>query len=146
MAAKQIELAQSIQAALAKRFATVSGGFDSSGNPTIQVGAGTIGSQSAFLRVKAVDPIGTDSLGLTQRSFGPHVVQVVLETSSVANVALLLESAKLPLLAEVCARGTRVELYMSANGNAADVTDITSGNLKIVWNGPLIEFGLMAAV
>lgn len=145
MAAKHIELAQSLKGSLSRRF-TVTEGFDASGLPTLLVGAGTAGSQSAFIRVKPIDSIGTDSLGLTQRSFGPHVIQVVLETSTIANVALMLESNKLPLLGELLGRGTRVELYMSANTNAVDVADITSGNLKQTWDGYNVEFGVMAAV
>jgi hypothetical protein len=145
MAAKQVELALSLKDSLKGVF-TVTEGFDSSGLPTLLVGAGTAGSQSAFIRVKAVDSIGTDSLGLTQRSFGPHVIQVVLETSTIANVALMTEVNKVALMAPVFGRGTRVELYMSANGNAVDVADIIVGNLKATWNGYSKEFGLMAAV
>lgn len=146
MASKPVELALSISESLKRRF-TVTNGFDStSGNPTILVGAGTIGSQSAFVLVKAYPSIGTDSVGNTQRSFGPHVVQIVLETSTIADVALMTEANKMPLMAEIMGRGTRVELYMSANGNAPDVADITTGNLKAVWNGFAQEFGLMSAV
>lgn len=145
MAAKQVELAISLSESLKRRF-TVLNSFDTSGLPTVLVGAGTAGSQSAFIRVKAIDSIGTDSLGLTQRSFGPHVMQVVLETSTIANVALMTEINKLPLMAEIVGRGTRVELYMSANGNAVDVADIIPGNLKATWDGFNLEFGVMAAV
>lgn len=145
MAAKQVELALSLSESLKRRF-TVANGFDASGNPTILLGAGTAGSQSAFIRVLPIASIGTDSLGLTQRSFGPHVIQVVLETSAVANVALMLESNKLPVLAEVVGRGTRVELYLRANGGGVVVGDITTGNLKQTWDGYSQDFGVMAAV
>lgn len=145
MAAKQVELALSLSQSLKRRF-TVVDGFDASGLPTLLVGPGTAGSQSAFLRVLPIPSIGTDSVGLTQRSFGPHSIQVVLETSTIANVALLTEINKLPLMAEVVGRGTRVELYMSANGNAVDVADITPANLKATWDGFNVEFGVMAAV
>jgi hypothetical protein len=146
MASKAIDLSLSLSASLARRGFVVTNGSDASGNATIQVGAGTIGSQSAFIRTLALPSIGTDAFGLTQRSFGPHIIQVVLETSTVANVALLLESAKLPLMAEVVGRGTIVEVYLSANGNAADVTDITTANLKATFNGLNADFGASSAV
>ena len=146
MAAKQVELAVSLSDSLKRRGFTVVQGFDTNGLPTVALGAGTAGSQSAFIRVKAVDSIGQDSLGLTQRSFGPHVIQVVLETSTIANVALLTEVNKLAVMGEVLGRGTRVELYMSANTNAVDVSDITTGNLKATWDGFDLSFGLMGAV
>lgn len=146
MATKQVELALSLKDALARRFTTVVTGFDTNGNPTVSVGALTAGSQSAFIRLKAIDSIGTDSVGNTQRAFGPHVIQLVLETSTIASVPLLTGANMVPLLAELVSRGTRVELYMSANTNAVDVSDITSGNLKYTWDGAAVEFGEMALV
>lgn len=151
MAAKQVELALSLSQSLKRRGYTVVEGFDTSTSPgapwpTLALGAGTAGSQSAFIRVKPIDSIGTDSVGLTQRSFGPHVIQLVLETSTIANVALMTEANELAILGEILGRGTRVELYMSANTNPVDVADITSGNLKATWDGFNLEFGVMAAV
>lgn len=146
MAAKHVELALSLSQSLSRAFTVVSNGFDSGGLPTVQVGTGSIGSQSAFIRVKAIDSIGTDSVGLTQRAFGPHVIQVALETSTIANVALLTEINKLPLMAEVVGRGARVELYLETNGTAATVSSIDSTKLKATWNGFNREFGLMSAV
>lgn len=146
MASKPVELALSLSASLARRFAVVVNGVDTNGLPTIQIGAGTAGTQSAFIRVKPVDSIGTDSVGNTQRSFGPHIIQVCIETSTIANVGLLLESAKTPLLGEVMGRGTSVEVYMSANTVAATVATIAAGNLKFTWSGFNADFGLMAAV
>jgi hypothetical protein len=145
MASKVIELAQSLKESLKRRY-TVTEGYDTSGLPTLLIGAGTAGSQSAFIRVKPIDSIGTDSFGNAQRSFGPHAIQIVVETSTIADVALLTEANKLFVMGEAMGRGTRVELYMSANGNAVDVADIVSGNLKATWNGYSLEFGLMAAV
>lgn len=146
MAAKSVELALSLSSSLARRGFTVVNGFDTNGLPTIALGAGTAGTQSAFIRVEAIPSIGTDSVGLTQRAFGPHVIQMVIETSSVANVSLVTEANKLPILGEVLGRGTRVELYLSANGTAPAVAGIASGNLKQTWDGFNLEFGVMAAV
>lgn len=146
MASKAIDLALSLSSALAKRGFTVANGFDSSGNPTILLGAGTAGSQSMFIRCLATPSLGTTSVGTTQTSFGPHVLQIVLETSTIANVALMTEANKMVIMGEVLGRGTAAELYMSANTNAVDVADITSGNLKATWSGFNQQFGLMSAV
>jgi len=132
---KSQALAAELRDALAKRFATVSSVlFDTDGSPYVLVGAGTAGSQSAIVKVSAEQPLGVDGLGLTPRAFTPHVMQVVLETSTIANVALMTEANKLALLGEVEKWGTKVELYMSANTNAVDPTDITSGNKKAEWD------------
>jgi hypothetical protein len=146
MAAKQVELALSLSQSLTRRGFVCVNGFDTNGLPTIALGTQSAGQQAAFIRVEAVPSIGTDSLGLTQRAFGPHVIQVVLETSSVANVALLLESNKLPIMGEILGRGTRVELYLSSNGTAVAIGQIVSANLKATWDGFNLEFGVMAAV
>lgn len=109
----------------------VTTGLDSSGNPTILVGAGTAGSQSAFIRIKQQDNIFTDPVTYNAaRSYTPHVTQVVVETSSIANVPLLTGANYAKILTDVLKIGTKVELYMSANTNAPDVADITSSNLK----------------
>ncbi len=131
---KSQALAAELRDALAKRFATVSDvKFDTDGSPYVLVGAGTAGSQSALVKISGEQPLGVDGLGLTPRSFSPHVAQVVLETSTIANVALMTEANKLAFLGEVEKFGTKIELYMSANGNAVDPTDISSGNLKATW-------------
>lgn len=139
MSAKALSFAAELRDDLARRFATVSAvGFDANGNPTILIGAGTAGTQSAFLRVTDFAPLGTDGIGLAQRAYGnPLVVQLVLETSTIANTPLLTGANALPLLAELGVRGARVELYMCANTNAPEVSDITSGNLKATFDPDL---------
>jgi hypothetical protein len=110
---------------------TITTGLDSSANPTILVGAGTAGSQSAFIRIKQQDVIFQDPVTYnTARSYTPHVTQVVVETSTIANVPLLTGANFSKILMDVLKFGTKVELYMSANTNAPEVSDITSGNLK----------------
>jgi hypothetical protein len=130
---KAIALARQLAENISLRtgLAVVSG-FDSSGNPIITVGPATIGSQSAFIRVKQdYDPaLETDGIGNTQRRYTPHVIQLVLETSSVANVALMTTVNLTRLMRDLDDAGTKIEVYMSANGNAVDVSDITSTNLK----------------
>lgn len=107
-------------------------GLDASANPTILVGAGTAGSQSAFIRIKQQDTVWTNPiLGTTQRVYTPHVVQVVVETSTIANVPLLTAANFSKILMDVTKFGTKVEIYMSANTNTVGVEDIVSGNLKV---------------
>lgn len=119
---------------LARRFTSLSvvESFDGSGNPVITVSDGTpaAGEQVAVVRVLEQASIGTNSVGLAQDSFGPHVVQVCLETSTIANVALLLEANKLKLMGEVMSLKAKVELYMSANTTVPAVGEMVSGNLK----------------
>lgn len=123
---------------------TITEGFDTSTDgphPTISIGALTAGSQSMFIRIKPISwPSAQNSVGLVDSIYTPHVIQCVLETSTIANVALMTEANKNKILVEVFKRGAKVELYMSANTNAVEVSDITSGNLKaeieadLYWN------------
>lgn len=109
----------------------VTTGLDASANPTILLGAGTAGSQSAFIRLKQQEAIFTDPVTYNAvRVYTPHVVQLVLETSTIANVPLLTAANYAKILTDVMKFGTKVEIYMSANTNAPDVADITSSNLK----------------
>ena len=133
--ANDLALAAELRDALLKRFATVSDVlFDSDGAPYVKVGAGTAGSQSALCKISADQPLGVDGLGLTPRAFTPHRAQVVLETSTIADVALLTEANKLSFMGEVEKFGMKVELYMSANGNAVGPEDIVAGNKKAEWD------------
>ncbi len=111
---------------------TVTAGTDSSGNPQITVGTGIAASQSAFIRCIPESTLQVDGLGLTQRVYTPHIIQFVLETSTIAAVALMTEANKMLLLGELLKHGTKVELYMSANANAVDVADITGTPVQ-VW-------------
>ena len=61
------------------------------------------------------------------------MLQVVLETSTIADVALLTEANELKLMASCSQFGLYTELYMSANTNATGPEDISSGNLKAQW-------------
>lgn len=146
--AKANVLAAELKDRLARRFSLVSDvKFDSDGAPYVECSQGTMaaGQQAALVKVIAEQPLGVDGLGLTPRAFTPHRMQVVLETSSVANVALMTEANKLLLLGEVTHFGTKTELYLSANGNAVDPTDISSGNLKVSWD-PDLKWRSMSSI
>ncbi len=111
-------------------------GFDSSGNPTLAIGTGTTTTQSAFIRVKAITGFGTDILGTTQNVYTPHVIEVALETSTIASVAFLTAANMLNLLGELVQTGVRVDLYLSANGTAPVVGSITGAPVAS-FNGHL---------
>lgn len=141
-------IAYELKNRLEKRFSSVSNVlFDTDNAPYLNVSQGTMaaGQQAAVVKIIAEQPMGVDGLGLTPRAFTPHRIQVVLETSTIANVALMTEANKLLLLGEVTHFGTLVELYMSANTNAVDTTDITSGNLKLAWD-PDLKWRLMSSI
>ncbi|WNM70325.1 hypothetical protein [Myxococcus phage Mx1] len=109
----------------------VTTGLDADANPLIKVGAQTAGSQSALIRLKQVESIQTDGIGLPQRVYTPHVIQVVLETSTIANVPLFTIANLSRLMLDVTKFSTKVEIYMSANGNSVGVEDIVAANLKV---------------
>lgn len=119
-------------------------GFDSS-LPTLLLGAGTAGSQSAFLRIQPEATVYNNVVGNAQEVYSPHTIQVVVEASTIANVALLLGANLMQLLSACTKMGCKVELYMSANTNPVDVADIVSGNLKGTWNNS-VEFGIMGNI
>jgi hypothetical protein len=127
-------LAAQLKANLEKFFTVVSDvQFDTNSVPYITIGAMTTGTQSALVRVFAVQPLGGDALGLTQRSFGPHSVQVALETSATANLAFLTAANSALLFLEAGKTGAKVELYMRATGTPPALTDLVEGNLKAEW-------------
>lgn len=143
MSAKSLNEAQEAQNALSRRFATISAvQFDADGEPFFSIGAGTAGSQSAIIKYKTYPPLGVDAIGNTPRAFTPVTCQVVLETSTIANVALLTEINELALVGELSHRGNRLELYMTANTVAVTVGGITSGNLKATFD-PDLKYKLM---
>lgn len=107
-------------------------GFDASGNPTVAIDDGTpaAGEQAIFMRTIENPSIGTNAVGIAQDSYGPHTVQLVMEGSAGdAAVALVREVSKLRLLGEVLRMGTKVEVYLTANGVAPSVAGIVAGNL-----------------
>lgn len=144
MSAKALSIAAEIRDELAKRFATVS----AVGADAILIGTGAAGSQSATVKViDAAAPTGAvDGIGLQQRTYGtPVVVQVVVETSGSANVAVLNSLNLLTLLGSLSFRGSRIELYMSANGDDPVAAEIVAGNLKATFD-PNLKYKLQAEI
>lgn len=127
MSVKAFSVCEDIRDELAKRFGTVgSVAVDSDKLPYVLVGAGTAGSQSALVKVVDYTTLGTNAIGQSVVGYGnPVVIQVVLEASTISNVPLLTGANLLPLLGTLAKRGARIQLWLSANTNAVDVTDIT---------------------
>jgi hypothetical protein len=108
--------------------------IDTNGNQGITVGAGTAGTQSAYICVRGEASTAIDSLGLASRVYQPHVLQLVVETSTIANVSLL-TMANLSLLMAICAKfGTKLEIYMTANLTAPAFAGITGAPAQTIWS------------
>lgn len=132
--AKALSLANDLADELKKRTTlTVAQSFDTDGSPLIQVGTGSIGAAGGLLKVRPQDwPLAKDVLGLSANIYTPHVIQLVTEANASAGAGADINTPAqlMVLMAPALLRGCRFEWYNSANGNAPDATDITSGNLK----------------
>lgn len=108
---------------------TVVSGVDASNNPTILISDGTAatGEQTIFMRVTTSPaPLGLNSVGGTQESYGPHVIQMVCEQLAGDTGTLAVLGANLLRTAgEVFRCGTKVELYLTANTTVPSVSGIT---------------------
>lgn len=106
---------------------TIVESVDSNGDPTIQIGAGTTGTKSFFVRTKNYSwPLAKDSLGNTSQTFSQSVIQVATEANfagTTDNVADYLTPVELlPFWMSVIRRGTRVEHWVETNGTGPSVT------------------------
>lgn len=110
---------------------TVTEGVDASGNPQITINDGTLaaGEQAFYIRVLELPSIGVNSIGQAADSFGPHAIQIAMETSSVSAVALDTEANKLAVLGEALRMGPRVEVYLETNGTEPTVSTIAASKL-----------------
>jgi len=142
--AKSLSLLQELRDRLARRTSLAVGDIqlDTDGAGYLLVGAGTAGSQSMLIKSKQIDPVGFDGIGLAARGYTPTVMQVVLETSTIAATPLLTAANMLDLMGEVLRQGTRVELYLSPNTDNVGVDEITSGQLVKTWD-PDLQYRLM---
>jgi hypothetical protein len=146
--AKAVAMRRALADLLRQRGYTVTESFstvDSDGNPapTIQVGAGTAGTASCFIKLKPVAAWGKDALGLTQNVFTPHIIQMVQENVSGAGAYPLTFAKFAEIWGVLTQQGTRAELYTRANGTAAAETDITTGNLTLAFQ-PHLNYPLMS--
>lgn len=120
--------------------------FGSSGECDALIGAGTAGSDSAFIRVRPVPTIAVDVLGLAQQSFTPHVAQVVFEANVTAGAGADIGTwaTRMTILGGLIERGVRVELFFSATSVAVSSAAIT-GAPTAVFNTHS-QYGQMASV
>lgn len=137
--AKSLSLLKELRDRMARRTSLAIGdiAFDTDGGGYFLIGAGTAGSQSMLIKSKQIDPVGFDIVGQSARGYSQTVLQVVLETSTVANVPLLTGANMLPLMGEVLRQGSRVELYMSPNTDNVGVDEIIAGQLVQTWEPDL---------
>lgn len=115
----------------------VSEGSDSSGNPTILVGAAAAGAAGAFIRVMNYDqPNSFNIIGSVAPVYTPHVVQVAFEANPAGGAGADVNSlAQLGAIMMQCElTGCRIELWQSANGTEPSVTTFgTASNRKLVF-------------
>lgn len=90
--------------------------FDGSGNPVLTVGTATSTNQGCTIRIKMADTVQVDGLGLTQRVFTPHIVQLIVEESGTANVGVLTSVNLSKILAELLKHAMRVDIHLVING------------------------------
>lgn len=102
---------------------------DSSGNPTISIGAGSPGGQNLFIRIIEFPSLGVDSVGGSQVSYGPHKIQLAMETSGTTGVPVTTSANQFPALLELFRHGAMLELYLDTNGNNPSASSLVVANL-----------------
>jgi hypothetical protein len=124
----------------------VTSGTDASGNPTVNVNDGTPATteNNLFLRVLEMPSLGLDSLGNAQQSYGPHVIQMAMETSTLAGLGFPTDAVRLSVMGEVLQMSTRVEVYLEANGTVPSVSSLLAANLVATFEN--LRFAPMANV
>lgn len=109
---------------------TLTAGKDSLDNPTLLVSADATpaaGEQVFFIRCKAIDTLAVDVLGLAQKVFTPHVLQIAMELSAVAGVPIATTANQIPVLGELFKRGMKVEVWHEANLTVPSVASVATG-------------------
>ena len=109
--------------------------YDSSGNPVLTLSADVDPASGEKVVVVLIKPYATgtatDVFGNTATAYTPHVIQVCTEANyagTTDNQADILTPVELlPILAEVCKRGTIVEWHVTDNGTVPSEAAITAG-------------------
>lgn len=120
--------------------------FDTDGSPVITVGTNVAGAAGGLIKVTNQEwSLAKDILGNTANHFTPHVIQVGFEANPAGGAGADINTlAQLSLILACCfSRGTRVEVYASANGDSPDLADLVEANLKLAWD-PSISDGIVA--
>jgi len=122
---------------------TLTDGLDSSGNPTLQIGA--VGwvtmDQFATVRIQPVALVFTDGLGGTQQGFSTHYVDVAVEciTTSPKSSSALSLSIIAPLVQSIEAQAGVTRWYLSNVTVTPTTAQMTAGNLlstdtpDVIW-------------
>ena len=78
-------------------------------------------------------------IGQQATVYTPHVLQLVTEANPTAGAGadILSRQNILDVVGDSRQLGTRIEWYQSANGNAPEVSDITTGNLVAKYESHL---------
>lgn len=117
--------------------------YDTDGSPLIKVGDGSAGDKGGIVKYAPIDWPAKDILGLTSQIYTPHVCQIAVEAVSSAGAEPNDWATKVLLLGLALSRGTRVEIYESANGTAPSAATIDAANLKATWEAsaqfPMID-------
>ena len=141
---KALEISAELADELRKRvssYASIVEGFDTAGMPTIALDDGSEATteDSVFIRVTPRSwPLTNDVLGLSQTVYTPSVIQIVTETGTTDRPWFYVSIAHITaILGAVFQRGTRVEIWETANGTvpntvtpAADPTQLSGATLK----------------
>lgn len=126
----------------------VTQGYDASGNPQLVLGDATPATleQNFYIRIieTPATNFGTDSVGQAATSYGPHVIQVVMEGTVIAGgQAVPTASNQAQVISSCVLQGTRVEIYVTTVGTVPVVGSITSAQLVSTIDEDLM-FGLYA--
>ena len=73
------------------------------------------GEQNIAIRVKAQDTQFNDVIGNAQVVYSPMIIQVILESSTIAHVPLLLMANMQAMQAELERLGCKMEIWLNAN-------------------------------
>lgn len=125
---------------------TVAAGVDASGWPTISINDATPATteQNFFIRIMEMPSLGLDSFGNAQQSYGPHVIQLAMETSTVASLGFPTDANRLHVMGECLAQGARFEVYLEDNGTIPVVGSLVAA--KLVGTFESLRFPPMANV
>ena len=146
--ALQTELFDELKKRLSALAATSSVGFDSSGNPTITLASNATpaaGQKNVFIRLMPQSTIFTTSIGTTPDFFVPTVIQFATEAPSAGaghTSDFLSPSDLVALYGCLMKRGTRVEMYQSANGTVPSVSTLVAANLQAAYEANIYWGGL----
>jgi hypothetical protein len=148
MTAKANAISHAIADALKLRLPAIAlvEGLDASGNPTIQLGAGTAGAAGGLIRIVPQEwSLAKDILGLTANIYTPHAAQICFEANVTSGSGADVNTIATQSLVfmEVALHGTRVDVFQTANGTAPVVASFVESNRKATFD-PAIYQGMIA--